>query len=88
MPLIAPGTSAGVEAYVRNKYNPEEATLIHEDLRPIFESTHSVLLYQEQALQIFRLAGFDESEVDNARRAIGKKEAETMRALKGKFSKG
>lgn len=86
--LNRPGTSAGVEAYVKNKYNPELAELVHEDLRHIFKSTHSVLLYQEQALQIFRLAGFDESEVDNARRAIGHKEAETMRALKGKFATG
>ena len=86
--LNRPGTSAGLETYVRNKYNPEQAELVHEDLKPIFETTNSILLYQEQALQIFRLSGFEESEVDNARRAIGKKEAETMRALKGKFSQG
>lgn len=88
MPSIAPGTAAGVDAYVRNKYNPELAELVHEDLRPIFEATHSVLLYQEQALQIFRLAGFSEDLVDNARRSIGKKIPEEMRALKGKFSQG
>lgn len=83
-----PGTKSGFPTYVANKQNPEQATIIHDDLRPIFAATHLVLLYQEQALQIFRLAGFDESEVDNARRAIGKKEAETMRALKGKFHSG
>lgn len=83
-----PGTKSGFPTYVKNKQNPESATLIHEDLRPIFETTNLVLLYQEQALQIFRLAGFDETEVDNARRAIGKKEADTMRALKGKFHDG
>lgn len=45
-------------------------------------------LYQEQALQIFRLAGFPDENVDNARRSIGKKIPEEMEKLYDEFYKG
>lgn len=83
-----PGTKAGFPTYVQNKKHPEQATILHEDLRSIFGTTYLVLLYQEQALQLFRLAGFPEKEVDNARRAIGKKKKDVMEGLKVDFSKG
>lgn len=65
-----PGTKAQFPDYCRNKLNPESATLIHPDLGEIFKTTNMILLYQEQALQIFRYAGFPENEVDNARRCV------------------
>lgn len=43
------------------------------------------MLYQEQVLQIFRYAGFPEDEVDNARRAIGKKKLDVMAKLETEF---
>lgn len=83
-----PGTKNGFPTYVSNKKYPEKVKLLHEDLRKIFSTTHYVLLYQEQALQLFRHAGFEEDKVDNARRAIGHKEAKTMKALKIEFADG
>lgn len=83
-----PGTKNGFPTYVKNKKFPNEVKVLHEDLRKIFEETHYVLLYQEQALKMFRHAGFEESEVDNARRAIGHKEKDTMKSLKFKFKEG
>lgn len=83
-----PGTKAGFPTYVQNKKFPEKATILHDDLRDIFKATHLVLLYQEQALQLFRLAGFPEDAVDNARRSIGKKQKKVMESLKVDFSKG
>lgn len=65
-----PGTKDQFPDYCRNKLNPESATLIHPDLGEIFKTTNMILLYQEQALQIFRYAGFPENEVDNARRCV------------------
>lgn len=65
-----PGTKDQFPDYCRNKLNPESATLIHSDLGEIFKTTNMILLYQEQALQIFRYAGFPENEVDNARRCV------------------
>lgn len=83
-----PGTKNEFPNYVKNKLNPKEVKVIHEDLLEIFKTTHSVLLYQEQALQIFRHAKFEESAVDNARRAIGKKDKKVMESLKVKFEDG
>ena len=79
------GTKDGFPEYCSNKLNPENAKLIHEDLRPIFKTTNLILLYQEQVLQIFRYAGFPEDEVDNARRAIGKKKLDVMAKLETEF---
>ena len=85
MQLIVHGTKDGFPDYCANKLNPENAHLIHEDLRPIFKTTNLILLYQEQVLQIFRYAGFPEEEVDNARRAIGKKKKDVMAKLEVEF---
>ena len=85
MQLIDHGTKDQFPAYCANKLNPENAQLIHPDLREIFKTTNLILLYQEQALQLFRYAGFPETEVDNARRAIGKKKIDVMEKLEVQF---
>ena len=56
--------------YIKGKRDESEVSYIHEDLRPILNETYGVLLYQEEALNIFRLAGFPEEEVDVARRCL------------------
>jgi DNA polymerase-3 subunit alpha len=83
-----PGTKDNFPDYCKNKLYPNEIVVLHEDLRNIFSKTYCVLLYQEQALQLFRHASFPEEQVDNARRAIGKKEKETMKKLYNDFVKG
>lgn len=83
-----PGTKDNFPDYCKNKKFPNKVQVLHEDLKQIFNKTHYVLLYQEQALQLFRHAGFPEEEVDNARRAIGKKLQEVMKQLEGKFRNG
>ena len=83
-----PGTKSNFPIYIKNKLEPNKVEVVHEDLKRIFEKSHFVLLYQEQALQIFRYAGFPENEIDLARRAIGHKEMETMKSLKEKFDIG
>lgn len=83
-----PGTKDSFPIYCKNKLFPDKAELVHNDLKPIFQRTQGVLLYQEQALQIFRYAGFPEEEVDNARRSIGKKLKDKMAELETKFREG
>jgi len=83
-----PGTKDSFPGYCKNKKFPNDVQVLHEDLKQIFNKTQFVLLYQEQALQLFRYAGFPDEEVDNARRAIGKKEKETMEKLGEKFKNG
>lgn len=83
-----PGTKDSFPVYCHNKLNPDSIKVLHPVLKEIFNKTQFVLLYQEQALSLFRYAGFPETEVDNARRAIGKKKEDVMRALESQFKNG
>ena len=83
-----PGTKESFPIYCSNKLHPENVQVLHEDLKELFGKTHYILLYQEQALQLFRHASFPEEEVDNARRAIGKKQKDVMAKLEVDFRKG
>src|ERR1043165_6619570 len=77
--LYRPGAMRFIDTYARNKRNPEAATYIDEGLRPITEKTYSVILYQEQSMQIAKsLAGFSGPQADNLRKAIGKKDRAKM----------
>lgn len=77
-----PGTKENFPIYCQNKLHPNDVEVIHDDLKELFKDSCSVLMYQEQALKVFRYAGFPEEETDNARRAIGKKQVKVMESLK------
>lgn len=83
-----PGTKDNFPDYCKNKLHPDQITVIHNALKSLLSKTHCILLYQEQALQIFRYAGFPEDQVDNARRAIGKKKKDVMEKLEEDFCDG
>ena len=83
-----PGTKDQFPDYCKNKMNPEGIQYIHPDLGMIFAKTKGVLLYQEQALQLFGYAGFSEETRDVARRAIGKKKKDVMASLKDQLASG
>ena len=83
-----PGTKESFPIYCMNKLHPDEIEVLHPDLKTLFNKTHCILLYQEQALALFRYAGFPEDQVDNARRAIGKKKKDVMASLYTDFHKG
>ena len=81
--------SVGMDkTFIHNKHNPQDIRYIHQDLKPIFHMTRGIMLYQEQALSCFKLAGFPVDERDNARRSIGKKKKEVMDSLMEKFIEG
>lgn len=83
-----PGTKDSFPDYCKNKLNPNEIKSIHPDLDELFKTTHSILLYQEDALHLFAYAGFDEVSQDQGRRAIGKKKKDVMESLYEKFADG
>jgi DNA polymerase III subunit alpha len=87
--LYRPGAMRHIDTYARNKRNPDAISYIDERLRPITEATYSVILYQEQSMQIAKsVAGFSGAEADDLRKAIGKKNREAMAALKERFFEG
>lgn len=83
-----PGTKNSFPDYCKNKLHPDQIKSIHPDLDDLFKTTHSILLYQEDALHLFAYAGFPEEQQDVARRAIGKKKKDVMASLYVDFSKG
>jgi DNA polymerase III subunit alpha len=75
--------------FVDRKHNREPVSYIHESLKDILKPTYGVLVYQEQAMRIaVKLAGFNEQEADNLRKAIGKKKAKLMMEIRDQFVKG
>ncbi len=87
--LYRPGPMEQIPTYTRGRHNPEAVTYADERLRPILESTHGVVVYQEQAMQIAKeIAGFSGAKADNLRKAIGKKNREAMAKLKPEFIAG
>src|SRR5215207_6900227 len=87
--LYRPGAMRYIDTYARFKRQPEQMTFADERLRPITASTYSVILYQEQSMQIAKqLAGFTGPQADDLRKAIGKKNREAMAKLKPMFIEG
>src|SRR5437660_8418600 len=78
-----------IPSYTRGKHNPEAVTYADDRLRAILESTHGVVVYQEQAMQIAKeIAGFSGAKADDLRKAIGKKNRQAMAKLKPEFFQG
>ncbi|HWE33957.1 MAG TPA: DNA polymerase III subunit alpha [Solirubrobacteraceae bacterium] len=87
--LYRPGAMDQIPTYARGKHDPESISYADERLRPILESTKGVILYQEQAMRIAKeLAGFSGAKADDLRKAIGKKNRDSMAKLKPEFIAG
>jgi DNA polymerase III alpha subunit len=89
--ILRPGPleSGMAESYAKRKNSEEEITYFHTALEPILNTTYGCLVYQEQILKIcIDLAGFNEIQADNARKAVGKKKPEEMVKVKKMFIDG
>ena len=87
--LFRPGPMDSIEEYARRKKNPSCVSYIVKELEPILKSTYGIIIYQEQIMQITQvIAGFTLAQADIFRRAISKKDANKMNALKDDFING
>lgn len=78
--LYRPGPMDNIPTYIDNKNNPESISYKHPLLKEILETTYGVIVYQEQVMRIFQdLGGFSLGRADVVRRAMSKKEMETMK---------
>lgn len=72
-----------------DRKNGEYAQPIHSALEPILKDTYQVIVYQEQTIAIAKeVAGYNLSEADILRKAMGKKDAKLMSSLKKSFVEG
>lgn len=94
--IIRPGTLKAIvdgksmtQHFVDRKHGKEDIPSLHESIDDMLKETYGVIVYQEQAMEIsVKMAGFDLKEADNLRKAIGKKKADLMKEVRGKFLDG
>jgi len=94
--IIRPGTLKAIvdgksmtQHFVDRKHGKEDIPSLHPSIDGLLQETYGVIVYQEQAMEIsVRMAGFDLKEADNLRKAIGKKKADLMKEVRGKFLDG
>ena len=89
--LYRPGPlrSGMVDDFIARKQGRTEVKYELPALEPILAETYGVIAYQEQVMRISNvLAGFTLGEADLLRKAMGKKNAETMAKMRGKFVDG
>ncbi|MGX6604266.1 error-prone DNA polymerase [Micromonosporaceae bacterium Da 78-11] len=90
--LIRPGPIQGgsVHPFIRRKNGKEEVTYPHPLMRNALEKTLGVPLFQEQLMQLaMDVAGFDPTEADQLRRAMGsKRSVEKMERIRGRLYQG
>ena len=87
--LFRPGPMDNIDTYIRRMEGKEKVTYIHENLKPILESTYGIIVYQEQIVQIANvMAGFSLGQADILRKAMSKKKDELMLEQKEKFISG
>ncbi|MBI2818670.1 MAG: DNA polymerase III subunit alpha [Acidobacteria bacterium] len=89
--LYRPGPLQGgmIDDFIARKHGQKPIAYDLPELEEILAETYGVIIYQEQVMQIaHRLAGFTLGQADLLRRAMGKKKAEEMAALRERFVSG
>ncbi|WP_132993956.1 error-prone DNA polymerase [Gordonia zhaorongruii] len=90
--LIRPGPIQGgsVHPYIRRRNGEEEPAVEHPSMHKSLDRTLGIPLFQEQMMQLaVDVAGFDATEADQLRRAMGSKRSpERMERLRRRFYDG
>lgn len=89
--LFRPGPiQAGLmDMYVAIKKGFQEEEYLHPNMEPALKGTMSVMVYQENVMQISRdLAGYTMAEADGLRKIMGKKDPVKMAEQRDKFVDG
>jgi DNA polymerase-3 subunit alpha len=87
--LYRPGPMQFIEEFIARKTGKKKTVYEHPGLKAILENTYGVLIYQEQFMQISKdMCGFSGGQADYLRKAIGKKQRDTMAKMKKDFISG
>ena len=84
--LFRPGSIKFIDNYANRKKGIEEITYIHEDLIPILKNSYGIIVFQEQLIEIGRLAKL--SNPDKLRKATGKKNPKLLAEIQPELYKG
>ncbi|MCX7944624.1 MAG: DNA polymerase III subunit alpha [Deltaproteobacteria bacterium] len=86
--LYRPGPlDAGlVDQYINRKNGLEKVSYPHKKVEHILKETYGIIVYQEQVMNIcVELCGWTMGKADSIRKAMGKKDRETMQRLSNEF---
>ena len=87
--LYRPGPMAYIPSFIKRKHGEEQITYDHPLMEKYLKETYGITVYQEQVMLLSRLlGGFTRGESDSLRKAMGKKQIETMEKLYVKFLEG
>jgi DNA polymerase III subunit alpha len=87
--LYRPGPMQFIDDYIDRKHGKKQVVYEHPGLKAALENTYGVLVYQEQFMQVCKdMCGFTGGQADTLRKAIGKKQRETMAKMKTAFIDG
>lgn len=89
--LYRPGPmDAGLlDDFVQIKQGGKYPYYEHPNMEPALRATSSVIIYQEQVMQVaVDLAGFTRTEADHLRKAMGKKDKDKMAEMRDQWVKG
>lgn len=84
--LFRPGAMANIDSYCNRKHGTEKTTYYHPDLEPILESTYGIIVFQEQLIQIARLAKMHNPDI--LRKMVGKKSTALIPVVKPELHDG
>jgi DNA polymerase-3 subunit alpha len=87
--LFRPGPMEYIPTYIARMHGKEPVEYKHPLLESILSETYGIIVYQEQIIQFAsRLAGYAPGEVDQIRKAVGKKIKAKIDEHRSKFVKG
>jgi len=87
--LYRPGPMDYIPNFVNRKQGLEPIEYDLPEMEEYLNDTYGVTVYQEQVMLLSQtLAGFTKGEADKLRKAMGKKQIDTLNSLKSKFMAG
>ncbi len=87
--LYRPGPMSYLPSYIARKHGKEKVEYDIEEMKEYLEETFGITVYQEQVMLLSQsIAGFTKGEADVLRKAMGKKDKETLDKTKNKFIEG
>jgi DNA polymerase-3 subunit alpha len=87
--LYRPGPMQFIDDFIARKHGLREVVYEHPGLKAALGDTYGVLVYQEQFMQVSKeMCGFTGGQADTLRKAIGKKQRDTMAKMKTAFIEG
>lgn len=84
--LFRPGSIKYIDNYANRKKGIEEYSFLHPDLEPILKDSYGIIVFQEQLIEIGRLANL--SNPDELRKATAKKKASLLEKIKPELYNG